>query len=265
MAKRFTDTTKWGKRWFSSLSPVHKLIWLYLLDECEHHGVWSGNFTRLAFDVGVEISGEEFEEVYASKIHRLPDGKYFIPAFIEFQQGVELSETKNAHKPIISFLRQHGFSTKSPYEIDGSVYSSGTHHDGSKYSNSIVKVSSSLKEDPDAKAKKPLAEDPIPEDHDLRSWVKLCSEAYDRSLEKLGLPPALGMWEASIVRLVNERGATKAYFGILGLGEQETNAKFRPAEQSQLTQLFKEANLQRLVPLGMRALERMTREKGGAA
>ena len=40
MAKRFTDTEKWKKGFVRNLPPAYKLLWLYMLDDCDNAGVW---------------------------------------------------------------------------------------------------------------------------------------------------------------------------------------------------------------------------------
>ena len=39
MAKRFTDTDKWKKGFIRNLPTKYKLLWLYILDDCNHAGV----------------------------------------------------------------------------------------------------------------------------------------------------------------------------------------------------------------------------------
>jgi hypothetical protein len=39
MAKRLTDSNKWNDSWFTNLPMDIKLVWIYLLDACDHAGV----------------------------------------------------------------------------------------------------------------------------------------------------------------------------------------------------------------------------------
>jgi hypothetical protein len=48
MAKRFTDSEKWKKPFIKKLPMQYKLLWFYLLDDCNHAGVWQ---------VDLEIAG----------------------------------------------------------------------------------------------------------------------------------------------------------------------------------------------------------------
>lgn len=87
MAKRFTDTEKWKRPWFAELSPISKLAWLYILDECESFGVWHANFRRMSFDLNHPFTSQLFEETFASKAVKIDSDKYFIPSFLAFQYG----------------------------------------------------------------------------------------------------------------------------------------------------------------------------------
>jgi hypothetical protein len=84
MAKRLTDTDKWKDNWFSNLSNEMKLIWLFILDDCNHAGLWHKNLRRLHFETNTNLSEEEIKEFLYGRIVELND-KWFIPKFIDFQ------------------------------------------------------------------------------------------------------------------------------------------------------------------------------------
>lgn len=111
MAKRFTDTEKWGKGWFCKLSPMEKLVWLYLLDTCDHAGVWHGAFGRLGNDLVTSVSPPDLERMFSKQLHKISDEKYFIPSFVEFQYKLEkftdLNPENKAHASVIAILRKY--------------------------------------------------------------------------------------------------------------------------------------------------------------
>lgn len=105
MAKRFTDTDKWKRPWFSDLPNNVKLVWIYLLDDCDHRGVWHCNFKRISFDLGFEINKEKLNEWFGDKIKEIDSDKYFIKSFVDFQYS-SLNPNNNAHKSIIELLNK---------------------------------------------------------------------------------------------------------------------------------------------------------------
>lgn len=106
IVKRFTETTKWRDPWYRRLSPIAKLFWSYLTDNCNSIGLIEPDYEAAAFDIGSKIEDGHIKEL-ESRIKVLSGGKIFIPKFIKFQYG-ELSESCPAHRPIISLVREHG-------------------------------------------------------------------------------------------------------------------------------------------------------------
>jgi hypothetical protein len=106
--KRFTETTKWRDPWFRRLSPIAKLLWLYLTDNCDCAGLIDLDVEAAAFDIGAKIEEKHLTEL-ASRTQRTIDGKIFIPRFIPFQYG-ELSVNCPAHKPVIKLVSERTLS-----------------------------------------------------------------------------------------------------------------------------------------------------------
>ena len=59
MAKRMTDTDKWKKRFIRELKPKHKLLWLYILDDCNHAGIWEIDLDVASIRVGEAVGYKE--------------------------------------------------------------------------------------------------------------------------------------------------------------------------------------------------------------
>lgn len=64
MPNRFTDTTKWQKPWFRKLKSEHKLLWLYILDNCDHAGIWDVDIELASFMTGCDLEIEEVESAF---------------------------------------------------------------------------------------------------------------------------------------------------------------------------------------------------------
>jgi len=53
MALRNTQTEKWQWVWFRRLSPEAKLLYTYILDNCDIAGIWTVDVERVAFETGL--------------------------------------------------------------------------------------------------------------------------------------------------------------------------------------------------------------------
>ena len=106
MAKRFTETGKWKKKWIRELSPEMKLFWFYLLDNCDHAGIWEVDIELAAFQIGIELDESEILNTFNRKIVPFKPGKWFVPKFIVYQYG-ELNESNRAHNSVIKILTKY--------------------------------------------------------------------------------------------------------------------------------------------------------------
>lgn len=103
---RFTDPNKWHKdKWFRKLKPLQKLIFLYLIDNCDIAGFWEKDFGMMAYSIGV--SEEEIEGAYKGLSRGLleADGWIWVKNFIKHQKNLPLNPKNNAHKGIIRILK----------------------------------------------------------------------------------------------------------------------------------------------------------------
>lgn len=116
MAKRFTATEKWIDPWFCSLPPAHKLFWLFILDNCDHSGIWQVNWPLVKFMLGTDYQFDK--SLFGDRIQELGVDKWFIPKFIDFQYGTLKSDCK-AHLSVISRLEKERVSIPIGYSIQG--------------------------------------------------------------------------------------------------------------------------------------------------
>ena len=114
MSKRFTDSEKFRDTWYRKLSPTMKCFWEYLLSECNSAGIIDIDFESASFHIGAEVTEADISK-YDDRVIKLYDGKYFIPKFIQFQQGI-LNTQNSAHKPIIACLKKYGYRVDQPFE-----------------------------------------------------------------------------------------------------------------------------------------------------
>jgi hypothetical protein len=107
MAKRFTDSNKFSDVWYRKLPLLQKVIWEFLLAECNHAGILENfDLEMMSFKIGEEITINDLKN-FESRIEFLNNTTIFIPKFLEFQYGV-LSETCKPHKPVIEKLKKYG-------------------------------------------------------------------------------------------------------------------------------------------------------------
>jgi hypothetical protein len=104
VAKRFTDTNKWEKNNFTSLSLKMKLVWIYLCDKCDHAGFWDINIGLMSFLIGESITLDEILQQFGTKVISYGD-KLHIPSFLDFQYG-ELNSNNKVHKSVLNILEK---------------------------------------------------------------------------------------------------------------------------------------------------------------
>lgn len=124
MAKRFTDTGKWKKKWFRELPPKMKSAWEYLCDNCDHAGIWEVDFEGMSFNVGEPVTAEDCEMYLGSeRIIRISEEKFFLPGFIVFQYGDTLKVKNNAHLSVLRLLERNGIANlvRGPWFVDRST------------------------------------------------------------------------------------------------------------------------------------------------
>ena len=85
MAKRFTDTTKWDDDWFLKLKPRLKCAWSWLCDTCDGVGFKKVSFSKMTAEIGEEVTREEFDEHFGSRIMWLSEDTLWIFGFIKAQ------------------------------------------------------------------------------------------------------------------------------------------------------------------------------------
>ena len=94
-------------------------MWIYILDDCDHAGVWTVDTEIASIKIGEEIDAEEAFSLFNSDEERVVkiDGgkKWFIPSFIEFQYG-ELKQNNRAHISVINILIHHGLESAVKYK-----------------------------------------------------------------------------------------------------------------------------------------------------
>jgi hypothetical protein len=95
MAKRLTDTEKWNDDWYISLSNDYRVVWQWLLDNCNHAGICKRSIRLLNLMCNTSISEEVLISMMEGRIV-VKDNNWFIPKFLKFQYS-----SLNSNRPVI--------------------------------------------------------------------------------------------------------------------------------------------------------------------
>lgn len=95
MAKRLTDSEKWNDDWYISLSNDYRIIWQWLLDNCNHAGVCKRSMKLLNMMCNTSITEQEMIDNMSGRVISI-DNNWFIPKFLKFQYT-----TLQSNKPVI--------------------------------------------------------------------------------------------------------------------------------------------------------------------
>lgn len=104
MAKRLTESEKWKDPWFSNLTNDEKIVWLYLLDDCDNAGVWQSNIKLLNFNCNTNFTEDDLMLIFSERFVKISSDRFFIIKFCEFQYGINFIETKN--KAVVSAINK---------------------------------------------------------------------------------------------------------------------------------------------------------------
>lgn len=114
MAKRFIDTDLFRKPLMRSLDAPYKALWIYLLCECDHAGVWDVELDVAQMRMGMKIDPDKaIEKLRGSAIPIDGGTKWFLPEFVAFQYGT-LNPANRVHASVLSVLSKYGIDPNDP-------------------------------------------------------------------------------------------------------------------------------------------------------
>ncbi len=107
MSKRFTDTGKWTDKWFRKLSVCEKLLFLWLVDNCDNAGFWEVDLELAALQIGM-TEGDVLGAWQGLRRAYIEHGEYvWVKRFIRVQGNCPLNPENNAHKQILALFQEH--------------------------------------------------------------------------------------------------------------------------------------------------------------
>lgn len=126
MAKRQTETKIWTtQRWYRKLHPYYKLAWKYLIDVCDHAGIWKVDYGQLVDDTGMEdfnmsefiracntdFDPETGQKIFRERLKYVTKGVLWITGFVKFQyenKDFLINPDVPAIKSALQILNGHG-------------------------------------------------------------------------------------------------------------------------------------------------------------
>jgi len=101
MAKRYTDTEKWKDDWYISLNNDYKIVFQWLLDNCNHAGICKRSLNLLNVMCKTSITENDLINNMDGRVI-IKDNIWFIPKFLKFQY----TNLKSNKAVIISVIKE---------------------------------------------------------------------------------------------------------------------------------------------------------------
>ena len=112
------DSNLFSNKWFRSLEPHYKLLWLYINLKAENSGIWIEDIDTASFQLGHQYDLDEFKQTFGKNIIQLEEDRYFIPQFIISNHQNESKLNNVAPKKVIPLLLQYHLIEKSDTRED---------------------------------------------------------------------------------------------------------------------------------------------------
>ena len=116
MAKRFIDTDLFRKPFMRSLEAPYKALWIYLLCECDHAGIWVVELDVAQIRMGLKLDPDKVLEKMQGAVVSVDGGrKWYLPDFVPFQYGT-LNPDNRVHASALSRLEALGINPSESKE-----------------------------------------------------------------------------------------------------------------------------------------------------
>lgn len=104
--KRFTETDKWKDPQFLKMRPGEKLVWFYIIDNCDNAGFIEWDAEICAMFTGMKLDHVEgaFKGLTRGLLGAKNSNWYHVPKFLKHQKNLPLNKDNNAHKQIIALV-----------------------------------------------------------------------------------------------------------------------------------------------------------------
>lgn len=126
MAKRFIDTELFSDEWFMDLSKDCKLMWIYLITNCDHAGIISLNKKLCKFQSGILDIDNTLKQL-GNRLLTINKGLIFIPKYLEFQYPNFPNSKVRQQKSAIDILISKGIYDKENLTLSKGLINSYEH------------------------------------------------------------------------------------------------------------------------------------------
>lgn len=235
MPKRLTNTDKWKDPFLRALEAPYKLLYFYILDDCDHAGIWTPDFEVAAIRIGAPINEKHARENLAPRVVFLKNGRWFLPEFVSDQYG-ELSEKNRLHVSVLQLLKKNDTPNKpliSP--LEGVKY---------KYKDKDKDKEINKKESEKIEIVYPFESPKFRQMWD--NWVRYRKESGHPYRSDLSLQAALkklATWPEDTAIAVMEQSIANGWQGLFDIKNQTSNGKqLTPRDQKELDRKLGIAN-----------------------
>lgn len=112
MAKRFLDSGIFRKPLVRSMKAPYKALYIYLLCECDHAGVWDVELDVASMRLGIKIDPDKaLEELQGAAVSIEGGSKWWVADFCRDQYG-ELNPSNRVHASVLARLEALGIDPK---------------------------------------------------------------------------------------------------------------------------------------------------------
>lgn len=107
MAKRFTDTDKWKKKWYLDLGPKLREARQFVLDDCDHAGIWEINLDRIKYHIGQKVTLEDIKLAFNHDlVLNADETQMMVLCFNQLQYKTELNPENRVHASVIEKIKE---------------------------------------------------------------------------------------------------------------------------------------------------------------
>ena len=93
---------------------------MYVLDKCDHAGVWNVDLALASFQIGASVDQKTALELFGDRIELLEGGrKWYVVDFVEYQTGHDIQSLNlevRFHRSIAGLLIKYGIIDKGLYK-----------------------------------------------------------------------------------------------------------------------------------------------------